>query len=683
MRRNLRSLLLVIALLGAGTLPASASAAPRPPSSRSTAAATTSSTTQRYFGTEAFAAVRASVAAVSRPCVISNDGLTALVMAPIFKESSAATTQSTAPSPMTLSRYDEWTGTKTPDTNANANYGLYAFRDPYTEYFRAYWHPGIGIWQYDSAGLGAPFTTVETMDVGVMATAVATLMSGRYCAATGTEQNRRFEAWRDWGFPCNLCEGFFQEMMTASPRFSNLTMVDGITPLGGTVKRTCTLDGVAGTMPCWYVNPSVGTIQGSTTWATFEPDGKGDPTVPPAPLSRPFYVLDRGATEERHWLRADTGYDIDISASRTIGKNARPRANQAGSGLTWTGSSSLCDVTMGRGACGPVPPAGVTSKALTINGTYQPIHLDANGDGREDIIWYTPDKSIDPVWIGTGPGTFASYSVDVRRAYVPSVLDADGDGDDDVLWYEKSTGTTYLWRYTGNGAFSSQLVGNKVPNRQALPLQTDADAAKEIFWYGPGSIPDTVWDWNGSAYRSSARTVSGTSYKPFVGDFDGNDRDDIVWYAPGTGADWIWFHGVSGNMTAKSITINASYITAVGRFDGDMRDDILWHGPNSTPDSVWFGLSGGEFAIQHYSVNKTYQLVVADVLGTGRDQVFWYAPGPPADAMWQWSDTRVMSSAEAVLPKTQQPIVGAFSVGGADGILWYGPGTLFDVLWYR
>ena len=66
---------------------------------------------------------------------------------------------------MTLSRYDEWTGTFGTRATPDANYGLYAFRNPNTAYQRAYWHPGIGIWQYDSAGLGAPLTTVEAMDV--------------------------------------------------------------------------------------------------------------------------------------------------------------------------------------------------------------------------------------------------------------------------------------------------------------------------------------------------------------------------------------------------------------------------------------------------------------------------------------------------------------------------------------
>jgi hypothetical protein len=245
--------------------------------------------TERYFGDGAFQAVLDASAATSRSCTISNAGLAALVLAPVFKESSAATTPSTAPSPMTLSRYDEWNGVKstTMGTPEN-NYGLYAFRDPSTPYKRAFWHPGLGIWQYDTAGLGAPLTTVESMDVRVVARDVARIVSGRYCAASGDNRSRRYEAWRDWGFPCTLCEEFFQEMAGTTPPFANLNLVAGIGPLGGVVKRSCTIPGVSGQVACWYVKPVVGTIQGATAWATLTPLDGGSPTQAPTPLSAPF-----------------------------------------------------------------------------------------------------------------------------------------------------------------------------------------------------------------------------------------------------------------------------------------------------------------------------------------------------------------------------------------------------------
>lgn len=640
-------------------------------------------TQERYFGREAFDAVRTAVANTPRACVVSNDGLTGLVMAPIFKESSAATTASSAPAPMTLSRYDEWNGVYSTDTNQSANYGLYAFRDPYTSYHRAYWHPGIGIWQYDSAGVGAPFTAVERMHVGIVAGDVAKGMAHRYCQAAGqTEQERRYEAWRPWGYPCTLCEGFFQEMMTASPRFSNLQMVDGITALGGTVERSCALSGVEGTMPCWYVDPAVGVIEGYTGWATYEPDGKNDPTVKPAPVSKPFYVLDRGTTEERHWLRADTGYSIDISAVRQLGKNARPRTNQPGSGLDWRSTSGLCDLTTGRGACGPAPSDGLSTTSFTVTGTYQPVALDADGDGLGDIFWYRPGTASDVLWHSTGIATFTSKGFVVNGSY-DHVLAGDVDGlhGDEMLWYSSTSGAAHLWISKGDGTFTYRpfSVG---PGRVPFLLDSDGDDRMEVFWYGPGSVPDAHWTWNGTWFDVVGHVLT-RSYRPLAGDFDGNGRDDIFWYGPGTRPDSIWYFAQAGGFTSIVHSIDADAQPVVGDLDGLGRSDIVWYQPGSGADSVWFGLPGGAFDRRSISVSLPYTPVVVDLDGNPGDELVWDAHGTGADYRWSWRTDRTFTTEKVKLPGTTVPIVGPFSRDGGAGVLWYVPGLAPDVLWYR
>lgn len=644
--------------------------------------ASAAATTERYFGREAYEAVRAAVQGTSRSCYISDDGLTALVLAPVFKESSAATTPSTAPAPMTLSRYDEWTGTYGTSNNQDANYGLYAFRNPYTKYSRAYWHPGIGIWQYDSAGLGSPFTAVERMHVGIMAGDVARITSSRYCSATGSDQDRRYTAWTDWGYPCTLCQGFFNEMVGSSPKFANLNLVNGITPLGGTVARTCSLPNTAGTVPCWYVEPRVGVIQGSTAWATLSPTGGNGPTVAPAPLSHPFYVVDRGATEERHWLQVDTGYDSDIRAVRTIGKNARPRSNQTGSGLAWTAAPGLCDLTAGRGACYPVPPAGMSSGTLSVASGYRPVALDANGDGAGDVLWYRPGSASDALWIGSGGGRFGSYPKSVNGTY-DHVLpgDVDGDGDDDVLWYASSTGAAFLWRSDGGTGFSTTGLSPGA-GRIPLLLDVDGDEDEEIFWYGPGSVPDSLWQWTSGGFQASARSVSGV-YQPIVGEFDGNARDDIFWYAPGSAPDFLWLHTISGGHVSRAKPVRGTFRPLVGDYDGDRRDDIFWYAPGSAADYVWFGASYASFASHRVTVNGSYQPFVASLDGSGRDSMVWYAPGTASDFQWSWSAGRALSSAPLFLPGQHRPTVGAFSTGGGDGVLWYEPAKLTDVIWFR
>ena len=638
--------------------------------------------TQRYFGDGAYAAVRGAVSATTRSCTITDDGLTALVLAPVFKESSAATSPSTAPSPMTLSRYDEWSGTFGTTNNRDANYGLYAFRNPFTAFQRAYWHPGIGIWQYDSAGLGAPLTGVEAMDVGIVVRDVARIMSTRYCNAGGSDQNRRYEAWRDWGFPCTLCQGFFDEMVGTSPKFANLNLVAGITALGGTVRRTCVLQGVLGTMPCWYVEPRVGVIQGSTAWATLSPTGGSGPTVAPAPLSHPFYVLDRGATEERHWMRADTGYSTDIRATRAIGKNARPRSNQSGSGLTWASTSGLCDITTGRGACVPLPPAGVSSAPITIVGNYRAVPLDADGDGLEDVLLYRPGSATDVLWLGDGAGAFSARGVSINSTYDDILAgDVDGDGDDDVVFYDRSSGAAYLWRSDGDGTFTSSPLSPGSGRRPFL-LDADGDGDQEVFWYGPGSVPDSQWHWSGGRFVGSARTVRGV-YTPLVGDFDGNGRDDIFWYAPGNAADNLWRHAIGGGVVSSPKTVRGTYSALVANLDGDASDDIVWYAPGSAGDHVWFGGPGGSFASHSVTVNGSYFPIVASLDTSGRDGVIWYAPGAGQDFWWRWEADRSRTSTSLILPSSQAAVVGRFSAGGADGILWHHVGSIPDVVWYR
>jgi len=517
------------------------------------------------------------------------------------------------------------------------------------------------------------------------------LMSAGYCnpssAVVGHEapfsdQERRYSAWRDWGYPCSLCQGFFDEMMGSTPRFGNLNLVPGITPLGGTERRTCVVAGASSPQPCWYVDPRVGVIQGATAWATLSPDGGSGPTVAPTPLSLPFYVVDRGATEERHWLHEDTGYAIDIRASRTIGKNARPRSNQTGSGLTWASTSGLCDLTASRGACTPLPPPGMTSRALSVTSGYRPVSLDADGDGAGDVLWYRPGSGSDALWLGAGSGSFDSTSVAISSTYDDVLTgDVDGDGDDDVLWYSRASGASYLWRSRGDGTFAS-LTLTPGAGRRPLLLDANGDGDDEIFWYGPGTLSDSLWSWSGSTFSKSARSVS-AAYQPFVGDFDGNGRDDIFWYAPGSPADFVWLHASNGSTVSVARTVRGTYAPVVGDLDGDGEDDVFWYAAGTANDAAWFGGPSAAFVAQRAEVNSTYTPVVADLTGSGRDTITWYAPGAGSDHHWAWSSTRVVTTAERVLPGFHRPLVGGFSTGGTDGVVWYEPNHPTDVIWYR
>jgi hypothetical protein len=336
----------------------------------------------RYFGRGAYDGIRAAVAATPRSCALSDDELTALVMAPIFKEVSMAETPETAPSPMTLSRWDEWSGRWSGSNNLNANYGLYAFRDPNTPYKRAYWTPGVGIFQYDVAGVGKPFTAAEMMNVQFIAGDVAAGMANRYCAAGGDSYTNRAAAWQPWSGLGGVAksEALFQEMVGLDRvPFSTIGLVDGIENTGGMRTHTCLLSGVP--TPCDFVDPAA--AQGANWWANVNIDG-GQIAAGEAPLTAPFYVVKRNGYEERHWLAKDTGYDTNLSARRVIGVNARPMDAEPGSGLEWFAGSDLCDADRPELGC-PLPEASAPAPETQA--------LAAEPDAASDAAPTVPEAS--------------------------------------------------------------------------------------------------------------------------------------------------------------------------------------------------------------------------------------------------------------------------------------------------
>jgi hypothetical protein len=680
----LRAVRFVIVLLGCSLVVVGALGLPAEARPLTAAGSTSTSATERYFGEGAFQAVMHAAASTSRSCSITNNGLAAMVLAPVFAESSAATTPSTAPSPMTLSRYDEWNGVLSDSQGTpENNYGLYAFRNPHTPYKRAFWHPGLGIWQYDTAGLGAPLTTVESMDVRVVAGAVASEISRRYCLASGTGAQRRHAAWSPWtGCATGNCEEFFLEMATTTPPFANLNLVAGIGPLGGVVQRTCYLEGVAGPLPCWYVKPVVGTIQGATAWATLSPLDGGSPTAVPTPISLPFYVVDRGATEERHWLRVDTGYGIDIRATRTIGRDARPRSTQAGSGLAWSSSSSLCDATANRGSCYPIPPLPKRADTHQVVDQFQPLVLDIDGSGVDDVLWYGRGTARDALWLGSASGTFTGGTMNVKGTYTPIVGDFDGDHRDDVFWYAPGSALDTIWwgatPYTSRVATTLNVRGTYKP----LVGDFDGNGSDDIFWYAPGSAADSIWYGRPArSFHGVARPVRGT-YTPLVTDLNATGRDDVVWYRSGAGTHAVWYGGSSpGSFTPRSVSVAGSHSPFVGDFDGDSRGDVFFYAPGSAADTVLYGGSGTSTTKVATSVRGSYWPVAADLLGDGRTDVIWYSLSG-GDSVWMGNANRTFSSRGAVVPYVYLAMVGQMDDGPGQDVLWYWPGSAHpDAVW--
>lgn len=271
-----------------------------------------------YFGAEPLADVTAAAetAAAEASCAIDVKYATALSIAMIWPEVSPS---AEAPSPMTLSRYDTQPTLGDPDSRAP---GLW-------------FHPGIGMWQLDSAGLGTDFTAMEAMDTQNAAKRMVPFIVNKYCArinAGATAPSARATAWADWN-ACRegACDTIFWRVYN-----NGVTTVDGVGRYGGGEVREC--EYADATQECLYVDPAK--AQGTDWWA--QPGGGR------SPIAAPFYVFKQDVggttTEIRYWTAADSGASTDVVASRPFGSNAR-------GGLVWNTGSGFCDVTTGTGDC--------------------------------------------------------------------------------------------------------------------------------------------------------------------------------------------------------------------------------------------------------------------------------------------------------------------------------------------
>nr|WP_106581176.1 hypothetical protein [Murinocardiopsis flavida] len=269
------------------------------------------------FGAEPLKAVQdaAGAAASDAACAISAADATALTLAPTWPEVASGSPE--APSPMTLSRYDNQQGLYDPQGRE----GLF-------------FNPGVGLWQLDSAGLGANNGADGAIDAQDAAGMVAPYIVGKFCDAVNggaAPAAARATSWTDW-HACDegACEDTYLRAL------EGVQADDGVGRYGGAEVRTCTFEGAE--YECLHVDTAK--AQGENWWA--------DPGGGRSPVPKPFYVFTRdvgGTTHEvRSWLAEDSGAGTHVTVSRPFGGNARDS-------LTWNDGPGVCDTTADRGDC--------------------------------------------------------------------------------------------------------------------------------------------------------------------------------------------------------------------------------------------------------------------------------------------------------------------------------------------
>ncbi|MGZ4726728.1 MAG: hypothetical protein ACXWB2_03325 [Acidimicrobiales bacterium] len=596
---------------------------PPPSSSSSSDGAVTSAATVYTFGRQPLDDVN-SWAAQKAACGLTGPQLATMMLAPTYPETGA--TGSSAPSPMTLSRYD---------TQA----GLYAFGDPATSYPRAFWHPGVGVWAFDSAG-GWNLTAAQAISTTTSAQQAAITMSARWCAASAITDpvQRRASVWAPW-FGCNsgACEAFYQAMY--DPAGPKVQVDDTVTRNGGMVARTCRVPGF-GEVACSYVDPAK--AQGFNGWNV--------PSWGRSPVSAPFYVFALNGREFRVWLRNDTGYDATISASKPITSNAR-------TALQWLRGDGMCDVTTNRGACN-------WTGWLPHGGTWQGKPAVAtNPDGRLEMFAIAQDGSVYDAWQLAPNGDWSGWAGFPGLTGVKEIVAS--RGTDGFLVLAAVTSSGGLWQ---NGQRAGGWSGwNKIGNGLAgsLAVARNQDGRAEVYGLDAGG---TVWhswqltggDWSGLAQLgghslTALATAANQDGRIEVFAVGGDHAIYHVWQiarnAPFSG----WQH-LGGSVQGTPTTVN----------DLDGRIEVLTRGTDgqlydvwqTTPNGIWSGVSslGGQISGDPAVVRNR----------DGRLELFAPLPdGSPGD-VWQTTAGGTWSSWVPFGGATTRALVGT---NNADGHL--------------
>ncbi len=177
-----------------------------------------------------------------------------------------------------------------------------------------------------------------------------------------------------------------------------------------------------------------------------------------------------------------------------------------------------------------------TSRAITVNGTYQPITGDFDGNGLADIFWYAPGRGADYLWFTTGTRSGAtghrSASAPVNGSYELHVGNfADNELRDEVL-FRATAGSGYLWTFDAEGARASRRVATAAAPGTARVIEGPND---RLLTWEAGEEPAVLSVDSGSTVTPTGNSALAPGYVPVVGRFVGDTNESsIVWL--GTGA---------------------------------------------------------------------------------------------------------------------------------------------------
>ncbi|MEM9455186.1 MAG: FG-GAP-like repeat-containing protein [Myxococcota bacterium] len=196
--------------------------------------------------------------------------------------------------------------------------------------------------------------------------------------------------------------------------------------------------------------------------------------------------------------------------------------------------------------------------------------------------------------------------------------DFDGDGDDDMLCHDASSGFKWI-DYAANGQFLGTNWSRDATwcdnNSQRLHIgDFDGDGRDDMLCHDLSS----GWKWIdyanasgqflGTNWSRDANWCRDTSQELFIGDFNGDEHDDMLCHDAVTGWKWIDYADASGQFLGTNWSRDAGWCNQpaqrlfVGDYNGDGRDDLLCHDVGTGTKWIDYANASGQFLGTNWTV---------------------------------------------------------------------------------